>query len=179
MWQVQTRRVSGLVFALAGLLSARAMSAVDEGTNLQEDTVVASVYDLVTAAGRDLPAVVSENSTTGYKQEIVGGSVTLREEETFHWTTQYRYTESAKVTIRESSGGGTYKVERDDITLSEQLGSSRLTGKLKGRFLSLKADVELVYRRESLYRARTLNSRWRSFILAQNSSPMITRRLSP
>ncbi len=98
MWQVQTRRVSGLVFALAGLLSVRAMSAVDEGTSLQEDTVVAGVYDLVTAAGRDLPAVVSENSTTGYKQEIVGGSVTLREDHTFHWTTRYRYTESAKVT---------------------------------------------------------------------------------
>ena len=148
MWQVQTRRVSGLVFALAGLLSAGAMSAVDEGTNLQEDTLVTGVYDLVTAAGRALPAVVYENSTTGYKQEIVGGSVTLREDHTFHWTTRYRYTENARVTIRESSGGGTYKVEGDNISLSEQPGSSRLTGKLKGRLLSLQADVELVYSRE-------------------------------
>ena len=148
MWRVQTRRVSGLVVALGGLLSVRAMTAVDEGTSLQEDNDLAGFYDLVTAAGRDLPAVVSENSTTGYRQEIVGGSVTLREDHTFHWTTRYRYTESAKVTTGESSGGGTYKVEGDGITLSEQPGSSRLTGKLKGRLLSLKADVELVYRRE-------------------------------
>jgi hypothetical protein len=55
------------------------MSAVDEGTSLQENNVVTGVYDLVTAAGRDLPVVVSENSTTGYKQEIVGGSVTRGE----------------------------------------------------------------------------------------------------
>jgi hypothetical protein len=100
-------------------------------------------------AGRDLPAVVSENSTAGYKQEIVEGSVTLREDHTFHWTTRYRYTEGAKVTLGESSGGGTYKVEGDSITLSEQPGSSRLTGKVKGRLLSLRADVELVYSRSS------------------------------
>jgi hypothetical protein len=148
MWPVQTRRVSGLVFALGELLSVRAMSAVDEGTSLQEDTVVAGVYDLVTAAGRALPAVVSENSTIGYQQEIVGGSVTLREDHAFHWTTRYRYTEGAKVTIGESSGSGTYKVEGDNITLSEQPSSSRLAGKLKGRLLSLQTDVELVYSRE-------------------------------
>jgi hypothetical protein len=42
----------------------------------------------------------------------------------FHWTTRYRYTESAKVTLGESSGSGTYKVEGDNITLSEQPSSS-------------------------------------------------------
>ena len=43
-----------------------------------------------------------------------------------HWTTRYRYTEGSKVTISESSGGGDYKVEGDDITLSEQPGSSKV-----------------------------------------------------
>jgi len=109
---------------------------------------VAGVYDLVTAAGRDLPAVISETSTTGYKQEIIGGSVTLREDRTFHWTTQYRYTEGSNVTISESSGAGTYSLKADDITLFEQPGSTKLTAKLTGRSLSLKADVELVYKRD-------------------------------
>ncbi|MCI0418504.1 MAG: hypothetical protein L0387_37370 [Acidobacteria bacterium] len=147
MWQAQTKLL-GLVFVLGGLLSVTAMSAGGVEANLHGENAVAGVYELVAAAGRDLPAVVSEDSTTGYKQEIIGGSVTLRENRAFHWTTQYRYTEGSKVTISESSGGGAYKVEGDDITLSEHLGSSKLTGKLKGRSLSLKADVELVYKKE-------------------------------
>jgi hypothetical protein len=146
MGQTQTRLL-GLVFVRGGLLFVTAVSA-SVGANLKEDKAVAGVYDLISAAGRDLPAVVSENSTTGHKQEIIGGSVTLRENRTFHWTTRYRYTEGSKVTISESSGGGDYKVEGDDITLSEQPGSSKLTGKLKGRSLSLKADVELVYKKQ-------------------------------
>ena len=147
MWQAQARLLN-LAFVLGGLLSVTAVSAEGVEANLQEDTAVAGVYDLVTAAGRDLPAVISETSTTGYKQEIIGGSVTLRENRTFHWTTQYRYTEGSNVTFSESSGAGAYKLEGDDITLSEQPGSTKLTGKLKGRCLSLKADVELVYKRE-------------------------------
>lgn len=147
MWQAQARLLN-FAFVLGGLLSVNLVSAAGLEANLQEDTAVAGVYDLVTAAGRDLPAVISETSTTGYKQEIIGGSVTLRENRTFHWTTQYRYTEGSNVTISESSGAGAYKLEGDDITLSEQPGSTKLTGKLKGRGLSLKADVELVYIRE-------------------------------
>jgi hypothetical protein len=146
-WQAQTKLL-GLVLVLGGLLSVTAVSAGGGEANLQEANVEAGIYDLVSAAGRDLPAVVSENLTTGFKQEIIGGSVTLREDSTFHWTTRYRYTEGSRVTISESSGGGAYKVEGDDITLSERPGSSKLTGKLKGRSLSLKADVELVYKRE-------------------------------
>jgi hypothetical protein len=148
MWQARTKLSLGLVFVLGGLLSLTATNAGSVEANLQEDDVVAGAYDLVTAGGRDLPAVVSENSSPGYQQEIIGGTVTLRQDRTFHWTTRYRYTEGGKVTLSESSGGGTYKVERGDITLSEQPGSSNLTGKLKGRLLSLKADVELVYKRE-------------------------------
>jgi len=147
MWPA-TRRVSGLGFVVGGLLCVAAMSRSDQIIDTSHDGVLLQVSSLVARTGRDLPAVVSENSTTGYKQEIVGGSVTLREDHAFHWTTRYRYTESAKVTLGESSGSGTYKVEGDNITLSEQPSSSRLTGKLKGRLLSLQTDVELVYSRE-------------------------------
>jgi hypothetical protein len=144
MWQAQVRR-SGLGVVLGGFL---VVSATGVGTSLLEDTAVAAVYDLVTAAGQDLPAVVSENSASRHKQEIIGGSVTLRQNRTFYWTTRYRYTEGRRVTLNESSGHGTYKVEGDDITFSQEPGSSRLIGKLKGHTLSLKVDVELVYKRE-------------------------------
>lgn len=147
MWEAQVKLLN-LAFVLGRLLSVTAVNAAGVEANLQEDTAVAGVYDLVTAAGLDLPAVISETSTTGYRQEIIGGSVTLRENRTFRWTTQYRYTEGSNVRISESSGAGAYKLEGDDITLSEQPGSTKLTGKLKGRSLSLKADVELVYKRE-------------------------------
>lgn len=147
MWQAQTK-LSNLAFILGGLLSVAAVNTVGLEANLQEETAVTGVYDLVTAAGRDLPAVISETPTTGYKQEIIGGSVTLRQNRTFQWTTQYRYTEGGNVTISESSGAGAYELEGDDITLSAQPGSTKLTGKLKGRSLFLKADVELVYKRE-------------------------------
>jgi hypothetical protein len=147
MWQAQTK-LSGLVFILAGLLSVIAGSVGGVRANLEEDSAVAGVYGLIRAAGRQLPVVVSENSSTEYKQEIIGGSVTLRENRTFQWTTRYRYTERSKVTIIESSGGGAYKVEDDDITLSGQPGSTKLTGMLTGCSLSLKADVELVCKKQ-------------------------------
>jgi hypothetical protein len=65
MWQAQTK-LSGLVFILARLLSVTAVRAGGVEANLEEDNAVAGVYDLITAARRDLPAVVSENSATGY-----------------------------------------------------------------------------------------------------------------
>jgi len=59
--------------------------------NQPEATTGIEVYHLVTAAGRDLPVIISENSRTGYKQEIIGGSITLREDDpTFHRITWYR-----------------------------------------------------------------------------------------
>ncbi len=137
---------SGLV--VVGILSVMSVNATSEEGNQPEATAGADVYHLVTAAGRDLPVVVSENSGSGYKQEIIGGSITLRRDQTFHWTTRYRYTQDRRVTTSQSAGSGTYRVDGEKITLLPQPGASKLVGELKGNTLSLKADVELVYERE-------------------------------
>jgi hypothetical protein len=93
--------------------------------------------------------VISENSATGYKQEIIGASITLREDDqTFHWTTWYRYTQDRRVTTSESTGSGTYLVYAEEITLLPQPGTSSLVGRLQETILLLKANVELVYKRE-------------------------------
>jgi hypothetical protein len=135
--------------AVVGILSVMSVHATSVEPNQPQATTGAQVYHLVTAAGRELPVVISENSGTGYKQEIIGASITLREDDpTFHWTTWYRYTEDRRVTTSESTGSGTYIVDEEEITLLPQPSISRLVGKLKGTILLLKADVELVYKRE-------------------------------
>ena len=92
--------------------------------------------------------VVSENSSTSYQQAIIGGSITLREDDqTFHWTTSYRYTQDRRVTTSENTGSGTYRVDEEEITLLPQPGDSRLAGKLKGNILLVTADAELVYKK--------------------------------
>ena len=133
---------------VAGILSVMSVNATSAEPGQPKATTGADVYHLVTAAGRDLPVVVSENSGTGYKQEIIGGSITLRQDQTFHWTTWYRYTQDDRVTTSESTGSGTYRVDEEEITLLPQPGTSRLVGKLKGNILSLRADIELVYKKE-------------------------------
>jgi hypothetical protein len=100
-------------------------------------------YRLVMAAGQRLPAVVSENPSTGYKQEVVRGSIELRADGTFIWSTSYRETSRGTASEHESTGHGQYSVDGNTIKLTA--GSSQFDGTLSQRTLTLRADVELVY----------------------------------
>ncbi len=108
---------------------------------------VAGTYTLVEAAGQRLPAVVSENSPTGYKQEVTGGSVVLRPDEIFSWRTDYRETSGGRVWEHQSSGGGRYRLAGSTITFELDNHSGELKGTLRSGLLKMRADVELTYRK--------------------------------
>jgi hypothetical protein len=100
---------------------------------------------LVTAKGQNLPAVVSENPSTGFKQEVTAGFIELRADQTCSWSTDYRYTESGQTRVSPSSGDGTYTVNGSSVLMT--YGRDQLAGTLAGNTLTVRADVELVYRR--------------------------------
>ena len=108
---------------------------------------VSGTYNLISANGRNLPAVVSENTATGFRQEVIGGFVELRSDRTFTVRTDYRMTNSGDVRESRSSNDGTYTVAGEAITFTLQPGSDRLSGTLNDGVLTVRADVELVYRK--------------------------------
>lgn len=104
-------------------------------------------YALVSAHGRRLPAVVSENPATGFAQEVVGGAVVLRGDRSFSWRTDYRQTDSGVVSAHASSGSGTYTTTGEELIFTFRPGGERLSGTLAGDVITIRADVELIYRR--------------------------------
>ena len=108
---------------------------------------VSGTYTLVFCAGPGLPAVVSGSpAQTSCKRwsaafwKLPGGS-------SFTWRTEYRYTNSGRVTASASPGGGRYSLTSTVITFTFEPGSEQLTGTLSNGVLTMRADVELVYRK--------------------------------
>lgn len=114
----------------------------------ERSSEAAGTYTLLEAAGQRLPAVVSENPATGYKQEVMGGSVVLRPDETFSWRTDYRETSGGRVWEHQSSGGGRYRLVGSTITFEFDNHSGELSGTLRSGLLKMRADVELTLRKQ-------------------------------
>jgi hypothetical protein len=108
---------------------------------------VAGRYNLVAAAGQSLPAIVAQNPATGYKQEVTSGYVDLRADRTCTVATEYRTTDQGQTSTSSSRDEGTYTVSGDKLTLT--FGREQLLGKLTGGVLTVRTDVELVYRKQS------------------------------
>jgi hypothetical protein len=120
------------------------LAACDDSTPTGP-TTIEGTYILVSANSQGLPAVVSQGAN--FLQEVTGGSVELRGDRTFTWRTDYRYTQSGLATTSTSSGSGTYSLADTAITFASEPGSERLTGTLSNGVLTMRADVELVYRK--------------------------------
>jgi hypothetical protein len=75
-------------------------------------------YNLVSAAGHSLPAIVSQNPSTGYKQEVTGGYIELRSDRTCTVSTEYRYTEGGRTSTSSSRNEGTYMTSGKTITFA-------------------------------------------------------------
>lgn len=101
----------------------------------------AGKYVLIRAAGRELPAVVSENSSTGFKQEVMGGYVELRADGACTVSTDYRYTQNGRTETSTSKSDGRFEISGESVILI--FGSDRLKGTLKGEWLTIQADVEM------------------------------------
>jgi hypothetical protein len=89
---------------------------------------------------------VSENSATGHKQEVTGGYADLRTDRTCAVSTAYRYTDGDRTRTSSSRDEGMYAVSGSAITLT--FGRNQLKGTLSGDVLTVRTDVELVYRRQ-------------------------------
>ena len=132
-------RVAALV--LAGLWG----TACAASTTMPSATGSSAVgrYTLVSANSSGLPAVVSENPATGFKQEVTGGQIDFRADRTCSVSTEYRYTESGNTSTSTSVNEGTWATSGDTVTFT--FGTDHLTGTLSGNVLTVQADVELVY----------------------------------
>ncbi len=106
---------------------------------------VSGEYILIRAAGKDLPAVVSE-SRSG-RQEVTGGSILLEANGAYTWRTEYRYTADGRVETSESFGRGRYSRQGTAIIFSFEGDDVRLPGTLDGDTITLQADVEMVYQK--------------------------------
>ncbi len=133
-----------LALLSSALMLSWSLSACGDDTPTRP-TNIAGSYILVNANGQGLPAVVSQGAN--FLQEVTGGSVELRGDRTFTWRTDYRYTQSGLVTTSTSSGGGSYSLADTAITFALEPGTDRLTGTLSNGVLTMRADVELVYRK--------------------------------
>lgn len=102
-------------------------------------------YVITHAAGRELPAVVSENPSTGFKQEVTGGFVVLAADGSCTVSTDYRYTEDGRTHTSTSKSDGRYEMSGESVILI--FGSDRLQATLKGDRLTVRADVELILKR--------------------------------
>ncbi len=103
-------------------------------------------YNLVSANGSGLPAVVSENPATGFLQEVISGYADLREDRTCSVVGEFRITQGGGSSTDRSLDEGTWAMLGDTVTFT--FGSDQLTGRLDGDVLTVRADVELVYQRE-------------------------------
>jgi hypothetical protein len=140
---VSTKRVllPGTVLLSWALLGCGGSPTTPSATN------TVGTYTLISANGRSLPAVVSGSAGSGFLQEVTGGFMELRADQTFAWRTDYRYTNSGQITSSTSSGDGSYSLTGTVMTLTYQPRSEQLTGTLSNGVLTLRADVELVYRK--------------------------------
>ena len=102
-------------------------------------------YTLVAAKGQSLPTVVYEVPSTGYKQEVTGGSIDLRANGTCAWSTDYRYTDSGRTSTSSSGGEGTYTITDNTVTMT--FGTYAMVAARAGDTLTVRADVDMVYRR--------------------------------
>jgi len=129
--------------ALAGLSVAAC-----GGSATSPSTTSSSIgrYNMVSANGQPLPTVVSESPSTGDKQEVTGGYIDLRADQTTAWSTEYRYTDSGRTFTNSSGGEGRYTISGSTVTMT--FGRDQLIGALTGNMLTVRADVVLVYRRQ-------------------------------
>ena len=124
-----------------------ALSACGGSFTTPSATDIWGSYPLVSANGQSLPAVVSGNASTGSVQEVTGGLTELRADQTFTWRTDYRNTNSGRTTTSTSSGSGRYSLTGSAITFTYEPGSEQLSGTLSDGVVTVRADVELVYRK--------------------------------
>ena len=137
-----------IAWLLAAAFVCFAGCGKDEPTGPAIPASIVGTYTLATIDGKSMPAVVSENPQTGYREEVTGGSVELKADGTCTWRTDYRYTEADPqigTHTESSSGSGTYTVEGEKITFT--FGSDQLMGTIVEDALTVYADGVLVYRR--------------------------------
>ena len=103
-------------------------------------------YQMISVAGQAPPVVVEESPATGFKQELMGGSADLRADGTCTAVTTYRYTVSGSTYTSDSRDDGRWTISGNTVTLT--FGSDQLSATLAGDLLTVRADVELVYRRQ-------------------------------
>jgi hypothetical protein len=139
--------LTSLVRLCGVVLMSCSLSACGDSDTRPTPVDIAGTYNLVSANGRNLPAVVTENPATGFRQEVIDGSVELRSDRTFTVRTDYRITNGGDVRESASSDSGTYTLTDTAITFTSQPGSGRLSGTLRDGVLTVRADVELVYRK--------------------------------
>lgn len=137
-------RFTCAALALAGLAVAACKSSPT--TPRQTGSSAVGRYNLVSANGQTLPAVVSENPSTGFKQEVTGGYTDLRADLACVVATDYRYTDSGRTSTSSSRDEGTYSISGNTVVFT--FGRDQLMATLAGDVLTVRADVELVYRRQ-------------------------------
>jgi hypothetical protein len=103
-------------------------------------------YNLFSAAGQNLPAVVSQNASMEYKQEVTGGYIELMTNRKCTVLTEYRYTNKDRTTTSSTRDEGKYEISGETVIFT--FGSDQLRATLKGEVLTVRADVELVYRKK-------------------------------
>jgi hypothetical protein len=135
------------VFVAGALILSWALSACGDSPTTPSTTSTVGTYTLVSANRQGLPAAASGSAGTSFLQEVTGGMVELRADQTFAWRTDYRYTNSGQIRTTTSSGGGRYSLSDTAITFTYEPGSEQLTGTLSNGVLTIRADVELVYRK--------------------------------
>ncbi|MEW5976665.1 MAG: hypothetical protein AB1898_12755 [Acidobacteriota bacterium] len=102
-------------------------------------------FHLVSANGQSLPAVVAENRSTGFKQEVIAGDAELRADRTCTVATEYRYTTDGEVSTSWSRDECTFATSGQEVRFKFR--SGELVGTLQADLLTVRADAELVYRR--------------------------------
>jgi hypothetical protein len=97
--------------------------------------------------GGSLPALVAEDPSTGFKQEVTAGYIDLRSDGTGKWSTEYRYTIPGMPGTSTNTSEGEFRYVVSGNTMTVTAGSG-LGGALIGDVLTIQADAELVYRRQ-------------------------------
>ena len=75
---------------ITGCLLVPFLMIMAPASGFDETIDISGTYTLVAANDRGLPAAVSENKQTKFRQEVVRGSVTLNGNFTFSWRTACR-----------------------------------------------------------------------------------------
>ena len=145
LWRADRRTLWGTtraVLVLAGLLVPACAATTPSTTG----SSAVGRYNLVSTNSRGLPAIVSENPDTGFRQEVTGGHADLRADRTCSVSTEYRYTINGSTSTNTSVSEGRWAISGDTVTFTFR--GDHLTGTLSGEVLTVRADVELVYQRQ-------------------------------